>query len=430
MMLSVAEALHRVLEHAATLPPVETALGAALGRVLAESIASDVDSPPHDKSIVDGYAVRGSDLVDGLATLIVQEEITAGNVPTLAVVPGCCARIMTGAPIPESADSVVMVERTQFVSAATPAIASSDPSQPLLGTVRIHDDGFKTGQNVMLQGKSLRRGDVVLRPGVEITAAEIGLLAEVGGTQILTIPRPQVAILSTGNELVPANELPTVGQIRNSNGPLLAAAVSAAGGVPVDLGIARDNLDDLRRSIRAGLESDVLVISGGVSAGVLDLVPSVFAELNVEQVFHKINLKPGKPLWFGIHRSSPLVPRPSSLNPHPSSLVFGLPGNPVSSLVCFHLFVKPAMSRLAGRQQESLHATVPAKLTRQFDHRGDRPTYHPGKLVDSPEGALVEPTAWHGSADLRGFAGANVLVIFPAGERRYQPGDAVEVLPL
>jgi molybdopterin molybdotransferase len=437
-MLSVAEALHRVLEHAATLPPVEMALGEALGRVLAEAVASDVDSPPHDKSIVDGYAVRGSDLVDGRAALIVQEEIAAGNVPKLAVVPGCCARIMTGAPIPGSADSVVMIERTQLVASESGGrgqahFCSEDcakMSQSPLGTVHIHDDRFKTGQNVMPLGKSLRRGDVVLRPGVEITAAEVGLLAEVGRTQILTIPRPRVAILSTGNELVPASELPTAGQIRNSNGPLLAAAVSAAGGVPVDLGIARDHLDDLRRGIRAGLESDVLVISGGVSAGVLDLVPAVLTELNVEQVFHKINLKPGKPLWFGVHRASPLTPHPSSLNPRPSSLVFGLPGNPVSSLICFHLFVKPAMFRLAGRQQESLHATVAAKLTRPFDQHGDRPTYHPGKLVNSPEGALVELTNWHGSADLRGFVGANVLVIFPAGERRYQPVDAVDVLPL
>ena len=351
---------------------------------------------------------------------------------------------MTGAPIPAGADSVVMVERTQFVNENAPRDEAGESSKPLLGTVHIHDDRFKTGQNVMPQGKSLRRGDVVLRSGVEITAAEVGLLAEVGRTQILTISRPRVAILSTGNELVPANEQPTAGQIRNSNGPLLAAAVSTAGGVPVDLGIARDNLDDLRRSIRAGLDCDVLVISGGVSAGVLDLVPAVLAEFNVEQVFHKISLKPGKPLWFGIHRPSPLIPHPSPLVPHPSplvphpsplvprpsSLVFGLPGNPVSSLVCFHLFVKPAMSRLAGRQQESLHATTPAKLTRPFDQHGDRPTYHPGKLVNSPEGALVEPTNWHGSADLRGFVGANVLVIFPAGQRRYQPGDLVDVLPL
>jgi molybdopterin molybdotransferase len=156
---------------------------------------------------------------------------------------------------------------------------------------------------------------------------------------------------------------------------------------------------------------------------VLDLVPSVLDEFNVQQVFHKINLKPGKPLWFGVHKSSPLAPRPAPL-------VFGLPGNPVSSLVCFHLFVKPAIARLAGRHQESLHATVSAKLTREFEHRGDRPTYHPAKLVSSPEGNLIETTAWHGSADLRGFAGANALVIFPAGERRYQPGDAIDVLPL
>ena len=311
-----------------------------------------------------------------------------------------------------------------------PRDEAGDSSKPQLGTVRIHDDRFKTGQNVMPQGKSLRRGDVVLRPAPKLRRRKSDCWPRSVARKFLTIPRPQVAILSTGNELVPASELPTAGQIRNSNGPLLAAAVSGAGGVPIDLGIARDNLDELRRGIRAGLESDVLVISGGVSAGVLDLVPAVLAEFNVEQVFHKINLKPGKPLWFGVHRTSSLAPRPSSLNPRPSSLVFGLPGNPVSSLVCFHLFVKPAMFRLAGRQQESLHATAPAKLTRPFDQRGDRPTYHPGKLVNSPEGALVEPTDWHGSADLRGFVGANALVIFPASEHRYQPGDAVEVLLL
>ena len=293
----------------------------------------------------------------------------------------------------------------------------------LLGIVHIHEDSFRSGQNIMRQGKSLRRGDVVLHSGIEIGPAEIGLLAEVGRTNFLTIPRPKVAVLSTGNELVSASEKPSAGQIRNSNGPLLTAAVAAAGGAPIDLGIARDTLDELRANIRAGLENDVLVISGGVSAGVLDLVPSVLDEFNVQQVFHKINLKPGKPLWFGVHKSSSLAPRPSTL-------VFGLPGNPVSSLVCFHLFVKPAIARLAGRHQESLHATVSAKLTREFEHRGDRPTYHPGKLVGSPEGNLVEPTAWHGSADLRGFAGANALVIFPAGERRYQAGEAVDVLPL
>jgi molybdopterin molybdotransferase len=422
-MLSVAEALHRVLEQAGALLPVQTALAEAHGRVLAESVSSDVDSPPHDKSMVDGYAVIGADLVAGRAQLVVQDEITAGQVPSRAVISGCCARIMTGAPLPRGTDAVVMVERTRFVEWNQPPTSPVDSSPAALGTVHIDDHTFRGRQNVMPQGKSLRRGDVVLHSGAEIGPAEIGLLAEVGRTQLLTIPPAQVAILSTGNELVAANEQPTAGQIRNSNGPLLIAGVRAVGGAPIDLGIARDNLYELRRSIGAGLQSDVLVISGGVSAGVLDLVPSVLDEFNVRQEFHKINLKPGKPLWFGVHRTS-------SLSSRPPTLVFGLPGNPVSSLVCFHLFVKPAIARLAGRHQESLHATVSAKLTREFEHRGDRPIYHPGKLVGSPEGNLVEPTAWHGSADLRGFVGANALIVFPAGEHSYRLGEAVDVLPL
>jgi len=194
-MLSVAEALHRVLEQASALLPLETALAESQGRVLAEAVASDVDSPPHDKSMVDGYAVCGADLVDGRAELLVQEEITAGQVPQRAVISGCCARIMTGAPIPDGADAVVMVERTQFVSSPR-AVSESGSAWPL-GTVQIHEDSFRSGQNIMRQGKSLRCGDVVLHSGVEIGPAEIGLLAEVGRTSFLTIPRPNVAVLST-----------------------------------------------------------------------------------------------------------------------------------------------------------------------------------------------------------------------------------------
>jgi molybdopterin molybdotransferase len=182
----------------------------------------------------------------------------------------------------------------------------------------------------------------------------------------------------------------------------------------------RDNAADLRHSISTGLESDVLVISGGVSAGVLDLVPGALAEAGVRQVFHKINLKPGKPLWFGVHER----------NVSSRTLVFGLPGNPVSTLVCFELFVKPAIARIAGRHWQPPHSGQLAKLTVEFTHRGDRPTYWPAMLVASPDGPLVEPKAWQGSADLRGFAGANALVAFPAGDRSYQPGEVVDVLML
>jgi molybdopterin molybdotransferase len=409
-MLSVAEALSRVLEHARAKPPGEVALADALGLVLAEDVTSDVDSPPHDKSMVDGYAVLSSDLDDGRAKLGVLEEITAGTVPSCKVIPCFCSRIMTGAPLPDRADAVVMVEQTQFHPA--PDTSKRDT---LLGTVEIKDERFRAGQNITRRGKSLRKGEVVLHNGAELGPAEIGLLAEVGRARIHAIGPVTVAIVSTGNELVPANEIPSEGQIRNSNGPLLVAAARRFGAVANDLGIVRDNAADLRRVIRSGLESDALVISGGVSAGVLDLVPGVLSELGVRQVFHKIEMKPGKPLWFGVAKNS--------------TLVFGLPGNPVSSLVCFELFAKPAIARIAGRHWQP-HPTRSAKLTVEFTHRGDRPTYWPATAVTSPDGLLVEPKLWQGSADLRGFAGANALVAFAAGERHYQPGEMVEVLML
>jgi molybdopterin molybdotransferase len=313
---------------------------------------------------------------------------------------------MTGAPLPDGADSVVMVELTTMSGA----------------NVEIQDTSVRAGQNVIPRGQSLRQGETVLRRGVELGSAEIGLLAEVGRSRVQAIGPVRVGILSTGNELVAAGEKPAAGQIRNSNGPLLVAACRRAGAVPIDLGIARDETDELHRSMSAGLENDVLVISGGVSAGVLDLVPRALADLGVRQVFHKIRLKPGKPLWFGVANSA--------LPTAHCALVFGLPGNPVSSLVCFELFVKAAIARIAGRHWEAPHATQSAKLTREFQHRGDRPTYHPARLVSSLDERLVEPLGWKGSADIRGFVGANALVVFPSGERQYKPGDVVEVLML
>jgi molybdopterin molybdotransferase len=430
-MLSVAEALNLVLENAHAKLPAEIALSDAIGLVLAEDVVSDIDSPPHDKSIVDGYAVRAADLVDGRAKLEVLEEITAGVVPSSKVAPGACSRIMTGAPVPEGADAVVMIERTQFYPSPltflpqgergnsgtlTPALSQRERG---LGAVEIHDERFRAGQNIMRRGKSLRAGETILHSGAELGPAEIGLLAEVGRTKVQTIGPVAVSIISTGNELVPAGEKPGAGQIRNSNSPLLAAATKRAGAAPNDLGIVRDKPEDLRRAIAAGLASDVLVISGGVSAGVLDLVPGVLAELGVRQVFHKIHLKPGKPLWFGVYEKTAN-----------RCLVFGLPGNPVSSLVSFELFVKPAIGRIAGRHRAPPHAKETAKLTLEFVHRGDRPTYWPAMLIASPDGLLVEPRAWQGSADLRGFSGANALIAFASGDRRYQPGDVVEVLRL
>jgi molybdopterin molybdotransferase len=269
----------------------------------------------------------------------------------------------------------------------------------------------------------MKRGDVVLRSGGVLTPAQIGLAAEVGRAMLSVVPRPRVAILSTGDELVPAGVVPSAGQIRNSNGPLLAALTTRAGGVPVELGIARDDRVDLRAKIAEGLKADALVLSGGVSAGVLDLVPSVLEELGVQQVFHKVNVKPGKPLWFGSFKA----------NDGAVKSVFGLPGNPVSTLVCFELFVRPAIERLSDKAWLPARETQEWTLLNDFVHNGDRPTYWPGIRLVIAEGKFssgVVPLEWKGSGDLRTIAEADCLICFPAGDRRYAAGETVQVRAL
>lgn len=407
-MLEVSSALQLVLEHAVCKPPERVPLAQALGLVLAENVTSDVDSPPHDKSVVDGYAVQAADLEGGSAELRVLEEVTAGQTPLRNLVRGATTRIMTGAPIPSGTDAVVMVEETSPTKFAD----GSDG-------VRIAPARFRVGQNIMRQGVSLRRGQEVLSAGRIIRPIEVGLLAEVGRAEVKVYARPHVAVLATGNELVPASQVPAAGQIRNSNGPMLAALIAKAGGLPLELGIARDNQADLSAQVARGLESDVLVLSGGVSAGVLDLVPGILGKHGVRQVFHKVNLKPGKPIWFGV-----LPPNGGD------KLVFGLPGNPASTLVCFELFVRPALARLAGRGPVGL-VPIQARLSAPFEQRGDRPTYYPARTLPAQSAGTpadipsLELLDWRGSADLRTLTDADSLAYFPVGESKYQAGDLV-----
>ncbi|MDX1948656.1 MAG: molybdopterin molybdotransferase MoeA [Pirellulaceae bacterium] len=400
-MLSVDEALKLVLDHAPPLPARSIPLESVLGCLLAEEVASDIDSPPHDKSIVDGYAVIASSVSQPNAVLSVLEEVTAGALPTRPVEPSTATRIMTGAPLPAGADAVVMVEKTSLEMA------------PSGERVTIHEPPARAGQNIVRRGTSMRRGQTVLPAGTAIRAIELGLLAEVGRESVLAIPRPRVAILATGDELVPHGQVPSAGQIRNSNGPLLAGLVRQAGGEPVELGIARDEKGDLARLVLSGLDADVLVLSGGVSAGVLDLVPQVLADLGVRQVFHKVNLKPGKPLWFGERIKAD----------GRRTVVFGLPGNPVSSLVCFELFVRPALAKLCGVEPKGL-PQIWAALAIEHQQRGDRPTFWPAKLES---GELVTPLAWQGSGDLRTLAEADCLAYFPPGDRIFAAGEMVAV---
>ncbi len=403
-MISVAEALAQVLERATSRAMRRVPLLTALGAVLAEAQRSDIDSPPHDKALMDGYAVLASDITPGVE-LSVLEEVTAGELPSQSVTRGAATRIMTGAPIPTGADAVVMVEQTTQIEAAPPR-------------VRIEARSAQPGQNIMRRGSSMQVGDVVLRAGRVIRPIEVGVLAEIGVTEVPIFPQPTVAILSTGNELVPPSTRPQPGQIRNSNGAMLEALVLRAGGQPVNLGIGRDDPDELRQLIQQGLGHHVLVLSGGVSAGVLDLVPDALAANGVTQIFHKVHLKPGKPVWFGTRSTS-----------SGQTLVFGLPGNPVSSLVCFELFVRPALQVLAGQPPVGLPRRV-ARLNRPHSHRGDRPTYYPARLWEQGAGWLVEPLDWKGSADLRTLADADCLAYFPPSDHELTLEDSIEVFLL
>jgi molybdopterin molybdotransferase len=265
----------------------------------------------------------------------------------------------------------------------------------------------------------MRAGDALLRRGDRLNAARIGLLASVGKAEVLVVPRPGVAIAPTGDELVEPDQEPGPGQIRNSNGSLLQALAQGDDVRSERLPIAPDEPDGLRALLTRGLAADVLLITGGVSAGNRDLVPDALDALGVERVFHKVRLKPGKPIWFGVG------PRRDDGSPGP--LVFGLPGNPVSGLVGFLLFVRPALKVLRG-QTTSTGPLPRYRLAQVFDHRGDRATYHPARLVAGLDGLEIEPLPWAGSADLRTVASADGFAAFPAGDQRYSPGETVEFL--
>ena len=396
--LEVANALALVLAHAKARPPEVTALSTtALGQVLAADLVADLDSPPFAKALMDGFAVRAADLPGGTGTLALAGSVAAGDAGSLTVDPGGCVAITTGAPLPAGADAVVKVELT---SRAGDTVAVADPA-------------LVPGRNVLPRGAEMRAGAVVLPAGTVLSPVAFGLCAAIGKTAVPAVPPARVAVICTGSELVEANTKPRGGQIRNTNGPMLVALVTRAGGLPRYLGIGRDDATILGNLVREGLATtDIVVLSGGVSVGAFDLIPGVLAAAGVTARFHTVRMKPGKPIYFGTATGPKGDPR----------LVFGLPGNPVSALVGFTLFVRPALRVLAGLPDPGpTRRTLP--LTEAFTATNDRPTFHPGRLT----AAGVTPLPWGGSADLRAMLGADVLLCLPAGEVRLAAGDGVEV---
>jgi molybdopterin molybdotransferase len=411
-MISVEEALRLVEELVLPLAPRRVQLNESAGLILAERVVSEVNSPPHDKTLMDGYAVVSGDRA---VERTVIEEIGAGTVPRRAVTPGTATRLMTGAPVPEGADAIIPVEKTEMVAD---------------NVVRFLDLDVNSGEHILRQGASTKVGDVVLEAGVALRPIEIGILAEVGHGLPLVQPRPRVAVLPTGNELVSIGERPAPGQIRNSNGPMLVASAARDGADATELPIASDDVSILRQLISEGLAADVLVLSGGVSAGKFDLVPNVLGALDVRMAFHKIALRPGKPLWFGVREAG-----------GHRTLVFGLPGNPVSSLVCYELFVRPTIAALAGRGFAG-PPSARATLGHEFNYKGGRASCLPARIsrrtcsaaISSHDGgetlATVEILPWHGSADLAALGHANALVRLGTEPVQLPAGSTVDVLCL
>lgn len=394
--LTVDEALERILGGVPSLPPHEVALLDALGAVLAEDAVAIQDVPPFTNSAMDGYAVRGDDVATAPARLRVVGDIAAGAYPTHQVGPGEAMRIMTGAPMPDGADTVVRVEDT-------------DNGMDIVTIQRATERGV----SVRGRGEDLRVGEVVIPRGTVLRPAEIGVLATTGRPRVHVVRRPRVAVLSTGDEVVELDAPIQPGQIRDANRYSLSAAVGAAGCVAWTLGIVGDTPEALRAALRDASSADAVVTSGGVSVGDHDHVKPVVSEMGTMD-FWSIAIRPGRPLAFGELRDGPRrVP------------IFGLPGNPVSSLLTFELFVRPALLRMAG------HANVARPRARaRLLERVDKPAqlrFFARGIHDASDDT-VRTTGPQGSGILRSMSLANCLIDLPPGRERHEPGETVDLI--
>jgi molybdopterin molybdotransferase len=389
MMRTFEEALKIVLESAPTMASERVELGEAVGRILARDVASDVDMPPFDKAAMDGYACRRADLG---RELTIVETIPAGVAPTQRIGPGQCARIMTGAMVPEGADCVVMVEQTE---------------QATEDTVRFI--GSQTRDNICPRGEDVTAGRIVLHKGTLLKPSHIAIAAAVGCVRPDVFRRPRMAVISTGDELVPPDEKPQAAQIRNSNGDQLCAQAGEVGAMARHYGIVADRPEAIEGVLRKAMaENDLVLLSGGVSAGDYDYVPQIMTQVGIDVLFHKIAIKPGKPTVFGVRQRV---------------CCFGLPGNPVSSFVLFELLVKPFLFRMMGHEYRPRCVSLP--LAAPVERRkAERQNWIPVAITDA---STVEPVEYHGSAHIAALSNADGLICMNAGVSRLDRGAAVAV---
>lgn len=399
-MLSFEQARQSVIDVVAArlrAPATEcAAVREALGRVLAAPIHADRDYPPFDRSTRDGFAVRAADLASPGATLECVGEIKAGDTFTGTIARGQCVQIMTGAAVPPDADAVVMIEHTKTAGRRVSFDRSPEP-----------------GQNIVPRGTEARAGQSLLAAGTRLGFAELALAAQVGQHIVPVTRRPRVAILSTGDEVVDVQQTPGAFQIRNSNSVSLGAQAALAGAEPVPLGNAADRPDDLRSKIEAGLACDVLVLSGGVSMGKYDLVEAVLRELGAEFVFDAVAIRPGRPAVFAVCRDK---------------MVFGLPGNPVSTMVTFELLVLPALDLLSGASPRPL-AFSRARLRHPVKQKAPLSHFLPARVEWKADGPEVEELSWQGSGDIVSMSQANCFLVLSPDKLELAAGEWATILP-
>lgn len=400
-LLTVEEGLTLALEPIARLGSERVDLLSALGRVIAEDIHAPADIPAYANSAMDGYAVRAADTAAASratpALLTVIEDLPAGYTAKRSVGAGEAIRIMTGAPIPDGADAVVMVEVTE----------KTDD-----GRVRIFEAAH-THQHVRPRGEDVKQGDLLISAGTLLGPAEVGVLASSQRPFVRVARRPVVAIVSTGDELVEIDEPMAAGKVVNSNSYSLAALVQAAGGIPVVQGIARDSEAEIRAAIESALAADFIISSGGVSVGDYDYVKQVLASLGAEIKFWRVSMKPGKPIAFGTLRGKPY---------------FGLPGNTVSSMLSFLLFVRPALRKALGCRPPYHPPTITVELESDAHSKGDRRTYLRARVAYRDGQFYAQLAPRQGSGVLSSMLGANALVILEEGVTEVKRGTRVQAL--
>ncbi len=389
IMIPFEKALTTVLDSARQLGSERVDITNVVNRILAEDVKSDIDMPPFNKSAMDGYACRRKDLANELTII---ETIQAGAPPQRAIESNQCAKIMTGAAVPQGADCVIMVEFTENPTATT-----------------IRFVGENTADNICLKGEDIKAGEVVLHKGIRIRPQHIAVLASVGCTQSVVSKRPRVAVLATGDELVHPASKPGPSQIRNSNSFQLAAQIESMGAVAKNYGVAKDTDNAIDKMFKEAVgQSDVVLVSGGVSVGDFDLVPGIFKQNNIDLLFEKIAMKPGKPTVFGVSEKV---------------YCFGLPGNPVSTFVLFELLVKPFLYKQMGHDYTPAAVQIPLgeSIRRK---KTERQSWIPVVITDA---GTLKSVEYHGSAHINALCLADGLVSIDVGVAEIEKGTIVPV---